>query len=270
MPLLYSTPLVYYFDAMRKIYSWNVNGIRAAAKKNLFEWWKEADPDVLCIQETKARKEDLVADLAEPAGYHAYFSSAERKGYSGVAVYTKEKPTTVVEMGVSEFDSEGRTLVVEFPSFYVISAYFPNSQAEGMRLPYKLEYCAAMLDLCNRIVKDGGNVVLCGDYNIAHKPIDLANPKTNEKNPGYLPEERAWMDEFTGVGYVDTFRRFSSEPNQYTWWSYRLRAREKNVGWRIDYHCVNGDFAEKVSDAKIHADVMGSDHCPTSIDISDT
>ncbi len=261
---------VYYFDAMKKIYSWNVNGIRAAAKKNLFDWWRETDPDVLCIQETKARKTDLVADLAEPEGYHAYFSSAERKGYSGVAVYSKEEPKSVAEMGLQEFDAEGRTLMVEFPSFYLISAYFPNSQAEGIRLPYKLEYCAAMLELCNQIVDDGGNVVLCGDYNIAHKPIDLANPKSNENNPGYLPEERAWMDGFTQAGYVDTFRRSCPEPGRYTWWSYRLRAREKNVGWRIDYHCVNGAFAAKVSAARIHDDVMGSDHCPVSIDLEVT
>lgn len=252
---------------MTTIYSWNVNGIRAAAKKNLFDWWSSASPDVLCLQETKANTEDLPEELTSPPGYHAYFASASKKGYSGVAIFCKNKPKSVTTMGVEDFDSEGRTLVAEFDDYLVISAYFPNSQAEGARLSYKLEYCAAMKELCDRAVADGRHVVVCGDYNIAHKPIDLANPKANEKNPGYLPEERAWMDEFTQAGYRDTFRMFSDEPDQYTWWSYRLRAREKNIGWRIDYHCVDGGFESRVGAARIHADVPGSDHCPISIEI---
>ena len=154
-----------------------------------------------------------------------------------------------------------------FGDLVVISAYFPNSQDAGARLPYKLAFCDAILEFCNKLVSEGKNIVLCGDYNIAHKPIDLANPKNNEKNPGYLPEEREWMTKFTSSGYVDTFRHFCPEPNQYTWWSYRFKAREKNIGWRIDYTCVNEGFLPKVLSSTILADVLGSDHCPVKIQL---
>ena len=168
-------------------------------------------------------------------------------------------------MGLKEFDDEGRVLVADFDKLSIISAYFPNSQDGGARLDYKLDFCAAILEFCDSIQEEGNNVILCGDYNIAHKPIDLANPRANEKNPGYLPEERAWMDEFTASGYTDTFRHFCQEPEKYTWWSYRFRAREKNIGWRLDYHCVNDSFLPKIKESTILDGVMGSDHCPVKL-----
>ena len=254
---------------MKKIISWNVNGIRAMAKKGLVEWIGQTQPDVLCLQETKASPDQLDEELTHIAGYTSFFASAKKKGYSGVAIYTKATPTDVRTMGIDEFDSEGRVLVLEYPDFAVISAYFPNSQDGGARLGYKLDFCAAMLEYCEGLAAAGRNFVLCGDYNIAHKPIDLARPKENEASAGYLPEERAWMDRFTEKGFIDTFRLFNQEPGNYTWWSYVTRAREKNVGWRIDYHCVPEIFRDRVINSTILSDVMGSDHCPVELTLSE-
>ena len=252
---------------MFNIISWNVNGIRAVEKKSFIPWLESTGADVVCIQETKANPSQLSEELLSPAGYKAYFSSAKKAGYSGTAIYSKTEPDSVFTLGIPEFDDEGRTTVAIFDNLAVISAYFPNSQDAGARLPYKLAFCDAMLEFCDKLVSEGKNIVLCGDYNIAHKPIDLANPKNNEKNPGYLPEERDWMTKFTSSGYVDTFRHFCAEPNQYTWWSYRFKAREKNIGWRIDYTCVNEGFLPKVKSSTILADVLGSDHCPVKIQL---
>lgn len=259
---------------MKKIISWNVNGIRAVEKKGFSQWLKDTSPDVLCIQETKARKDQLENSLINipqsndsEKTYYSYFASAKRAGYSGVAIYSKEEPISVKTMGISDFDDEGRVLIAEYKEFSVISAYFPNSQEAGARLPYKLAFCNAIKELCADFRKENKNFVLCGDYNVAHKPIDLKNPNSNEKNPGYLPEERSWMDSFLQDDNVDTFREFCKEPNQYTWWSYRFHAREKNVGWRIDYHCVNKTFLPKVASSTIMADVMGSDHCPICLEV---
>lgn len=258
---------------MKSVVSWNVNGIRAAEKKGFLEWFARELPDVLCLQETKAHKGQVSPELAEPVfgahRYRSWWSSAKKAGYSGTAIYSRREPESVRTLGVDEFDDEGRVIIARFPEADIISAYFPNSQEEGARLPYKLGFCAAIQAECDRIVAEGRNVILCGDYNVAHKPIDLANPKSNEKNPGYLPEERAWMDSFTSAGYVDTFRAFCSEPGRYTWWSYRFHAREKNVGWRIDYTCVNPSFMEKVRASEIQADVTGSDHCPVKLTYAD-
>ncbi len=251
---------------MKKIYSWNVNGIRAAAKKGFAEWLIETSPDVLAVQETKAQESQLGSDLLDVGGYKSYWYSAERKGYSGVALYSKNEPEKLETMGIDEFDVEGRTLVAHFPEFVLINCYFPNSQKEGARLDYKLSFCDSILEKCNELVSIGKNIVLCGDYNIAHTAIDLKNPKSNEKNPGYLPEEREWMNSFLTEGYIDSFRKFHpNEPGHYSWWSYRFKAREKDIGWRIDYHCVNKDFDDAIIEAKIHKDTMGSDHCPVSI-----
>lgn len=254
---------------MISVVSWNVNGIRAAEKKGLLDWLNKESPDILCLQETKAHRGQVGEQLASPVlpsgSWTSWWSSAKKAGYSGTALYSKKEPLNIRTFGYSEFDDEGRVIMAEFDSVVIISAYFPNSQAEGARLPYKLAFCEAMLETCNRLVQDGKNIILCGDYNIAHKPIDLANPKANENNPGYLPEERAWMDTFTGAGYVDTFRHFCSEPEQYTWWSYRFHAREKNIGWRIDYTCVNPSFLPRVLSSSILKDVPGSDHCPIKI-----
>jgi len=250
---------------MKTILSWNVNGVRAAERKGFLAWLAGSGADIVCLQETKIQEEQLTEELISPGGYESYWCSALRKGYSGTAVYTREKPLSVSNLGIPRFDDEGRVQVLEYPSFVLINAYFPNSQEAGARLEYKLDFCDAMLGFAAKLSTAGKNLVICGDYNIAHKPIDLANPKSNEKNPGYLPEERAWMDSFTSSGFADTFRMFNKEPGQYSWWSYRFKAREKNIGWRIDYHCVNDGFRSKVSGAGILNDVMGSDHCPVSI-----
>ena len=256
---------------MTRILSWNVNGIRAVEKKGFAEWVAVESPDLLCLQETKANPDQLSPELLElrdssGTAYKAFWASARKPGYSGVAIYSKIEPLRVRPLGVADFDDEGRVLMADYPEFTLISAYFPNSQEAGARLPYKLAYCEAMLEACRKIVASGRHLVLCGDYNIAHTPIDLARPKENEENPGYLPEERAWMDTFTGAGFADTFRRLHpKEKDQYSWWSYRQRAREKNIGWRIDYHCVDEALMSMVKKSIIRQDVLGSDHCPVEL-----
>lgn len=250
-----------------KIISWNVNGIRAVEKKGFADWISSCGADVVCIQETKARPEQLSSELLNAGGYKSYFSSAEKAGYSGTAIYSKTEPDRIEKLGDENFDNEGRVLMAYFGKVVVISAYFPNSQDKGARLGYKLAFCDVILEKMQALVKDGFNIVLCGDYNIAHKEIDLKNPKTNTENPGFLPEERAWMDKFTSSGFVDTFRHFCKEPLQYTWWSYRFHAREKNIGWRIDYCCVNESFLTSVKSSSILKDITGSDHCPVEITV---
>jgi len=251
-----------------RILSWNVNGIRAAHRKGILDWLKKEDPDILCIQETKAHPEQLTDDLRNPDGYESYFSSAEKKGYSGVAIYTKQKPKKVEHgFGIKKFDSEGRILVAEYPKFVLMSIYYPNGKASAERLKYKMEFYDAFLKFTNKLKKQGKNIIVCGDVNTAHKEIDIARPKENEKISGFLPEERAWIDKFLSNGYLDTFRMFNNEPDNYTWWDQITRARDRNVGWRIDYFYVNEEFKKNVKDAFILADVMGSDHCPIGIEI---
>ncbi|MBF0275490.1 MAG: exodeoxyribonuclease III [Nitrospinae bacterium] len=252
---------------MTKLITWNVNGIRAVIKKDFLSWLDEEQPDILAIQETKAHPEQLTDEILKPKGYKTFWMSAEKKGYSGVALLTKKEPLSVQPLGVDEFDSEGRVLIAEYENFFLINGYFPNSQEAGKRLDYKLRYCNEILRKSNEYKRDGKCVIICGDLNIAHKPIDLANPKRNEGNPGYLPEERAWMDSFVSEGYVDAFRMFNQEPEQYTWWSYRFQARANNIGWRIDYFCINEEFSHYIQDATILNSVMGSDHCPVRITI---
>lgn len=251
------------------IVSWNVNGIRAASSKGLLDFWARTSPDILCLQETKAQPDQLTQELVEPQGYHAYFASAEKKGYSGVALYSKRAPLSVSELGIDAFDAEGRTLVAHYPDFVLISGYFPNSQAAGKRLDYKLAYCEAIQRYALDLVAKGSDVVICGDFNVAHRPIDLEHPKANEKNAGYLPEEREWMQRFLDAGFVDTFRSRHPEPRQYTWWSYRAQARQRNVGWRIDYHAVNSGFDQRVVAAEILPEEFGSDHCPIRLRLAD-
>jgi exodeoxyribonuclease-3 len=252
---------------MARIYSWNVNGIRAAARKGFFDVLTNSNADIFCVQETKAQPDQLSEDFIAPDGYHSYWSSAERKGYSGVAVFSRTEPRSVSRMEIPRFDSEGRALILEYPNFTLIGAYFPNSQEGGRRLDYKLDFCDSMREICDELDTAGKHIVLCGDYNIAHKPIDLANPKQNEKNAGYLPEEREWMETFTGAGYLDTFRMFNSEPGHYSWWTYRANARARNIGWRIDYHCVNGAAGSRVKSAGILPEIYGSDHCPVVLEL---
>ncbi|MDR1863851.1 MAG: exodeoxyribonuclease III [Treponema sp.] len=267
---------------MMRILSWNVNGIRAVEKKGFVSWMENESADMVCIQETKARPEQLSQELLEIRDkqgkpYFAYWASAKRPGYSGAAIYSRIEPEAVKPLGIDEFDEEGRVLQVEFKDFTLISAYFPNSQDGAARLPYKLRFCAAIMDLCVGMVKKRRHFILCGDFNIAHTPIDLARPRENEGNAGYLPEERAWMDEYTGVGlgagsgagFIDTFRYFHpGEGGHYSWWSYRQCARERNVGWRLDYHCVDPAFLPRVKSSFIRAEVMGSDHCPVEIELA--
>jgi len=261
-----------------KIISWNVNGIRAVHKAGFLEWLDSEAPDILCLNETKAEPGQLPPALVNPqakgaagspARYHSYWACAKKKGYSGVAVYSRIEPKETRFLGIPEFDDEGRVLIAEYDGFTLIAAYFPNSQDWGKRLDYKLAFCAAMLRLCNSLVKKGRHFLLCGDYNIAHTPIDLARPKANEHNAGYLPEERAWMDKFTKAGHVDTFRRLHpGEAGHYTWWSYRAESRRRNVGWRIDYNCVDSAFMPNVKSSIIKPEVTGSDHCPVEIELN--
>ena len=255
-----------------RIISWNVNGIRAVEKRGFFDWLKKEDPDILCLNETKAEPGQLAPHFIKPEGtaYTSFWASAKKRGYSGVAIYTKEQPQDVRHLGKPEFDDEGRVLIADYKKFSLIAAYFPNSQDERKRLDYKLAFNHAMLSLCKSIVKKGRHFLLCGDYNVAHTPIDLARPKANENNAGYLPEEREWMDKFLAAGYVDTFRHFHpGETGCYSWWSYMGQAREKNIGWRIDYHCVDTGFLPKVKSSIIRPEITGSDHCPVEISFND-
>jgi exodeoxyribonuclease-3 len=251
---------------MIRIYSWNVNGIRACARKGFLQWVEKTKPDILAVQEIKAQPGQLQEDLINIDGYTSFWYPAKRKGYSGVALYSKNEPQKIEPLGDERFDIEGRTVMAYFPDFVLINCYFPNSQTQGARLDFKLSFCDVILSRCNQLVSEGKNMVLCGDFNIAHTPIDLKNPKANEKNAGYLPEEREWMTIFLSAGYTDTFRKYHpDQPGHYTWWTYRFKAREKDIGWRIDYHCVNNHFFPQVKKAEIHKTVMGSDHCPISI-----
>jgi len=252
-----------------RIVSWNVNGIRAIAKKGFYDWVQKESPDIFCLQETKASPEQLTPELLNIDGYTSYFSSSiVKKGYSGVAIYTKQKPLSVSHgYGVPRFDDEGRIIVAEFENFVLINNYYPNGKSREERLQYKMDFYDCFLNYTNNLVAQGKNVVICGDFNTAHHEIDLARPKENANTSGFLPIERDWMDKFVEAGFVDTFRMFNTEGANYTWWDMVTRARERNVGWRIDYFFVNSGFKPLVKNASIHADVMGSDHCPVSIDI---
>lgn len=254
-----------------QFYSWNVNGIRAAHRKGFLDWLAEAQPDILGVQETKASPDQLPAKLKEPEGYHVYWaSSTVKKGYSGVALYTKQEPLDVkTGLGIEDYDQEGRTIIAEYDDFVFITAYFPNGGRDNHRVPFKMAYNDAFLDYCNDIRERGKGVIFCGDLNTSHNEIDLARPKANEKNTGFLPEERAWIDKVVEQGYVDTFRHLHpQQEDAYSWWSYRGGARSRNVGWRLDYFFVSSDLMPRVQSAAIHTDIMGSDHCPVSLTLN--
>lgn len=251
-----------------RVLSWNVNGLRAVYKKGFLDWLASESPDILCLQETKAAEDQLSADLRYIEGYHSYFSSGVKKGYSGVALYTKRKPDTVsTGFGIDEFDTEGRIIIADYGQFVLLNIYFPNGKASSERLDYKMRFYDAFLDYIDKKECEGKNIVVCGDVNTAHNEIDLDRPKQNSAISGFLPQERAWIDKFISHGYVDTFRMFNKEPGQYTWWDMVTRARERNVGWRIDYFFVDHWFKDQVKSAYILPDVMGSDHCPVGLDI---
>lgn len=251
-----------------KMISWNVNGIRAVLKKGFLDWFKDENPDILCIQETKAWEEQLPKELTEVPGYHAYFCQGEKKGYSGTAIYTKEKPISIERgFGIKEFDNEGRILIAEYKEFTLINIYYPNGKKDKIRLKYKMDFYNAFQKHTKKLRKKGKKLIICGDVNTAHKEIDLARPKANEKVSGFLPEEREWIDGFLSDGYIDTLRMFNKEPEVYTWWDQITRARERNVGWRIDYFYISEDLKKNITNAFTLPDVMGSDHCPIGIEI---
>lgn len=254
-----------------RIFSWNLNGIRAAVKNGFLDWLEREKPDILLLQEVRCANSDLLPEWLEPHGYRSFWHPALKKGYSGVAIYSRlpvEEKDVEYGVGDGQFDSEGRFIGIRTGQMYFASAYFPNSQRDTLRLPYKLEFCRTILNFLENKRKQGLEVVLGGDFNIAHTPLDLANPKQNEKNAGYLPEERAWMSEFISAGYIDTFRMFESGGGHYTWWSQRPGIRERNIGWRLDYHFITPGLANRVTSAAIHASVKGSDHCPVSLEIN--
>ncbi|MDY6917914.1 MAG: exodeoxyribonuclease III [Chloroflexota bacterium] len=249
-----------------RILCWNVNGVRAVARKGLLEWLDSEAPDILCLQETKASPDQLETSLRQPAGYYVYWNSPERTGYSGVATFTRDKPLTVrYGLDVPELDGEGRLVLTEHPGFTLLNVYFPNGKKDAVRLQYKMDFYEAFLAFTDGLRAQGRKLVVCGDFNTAHREIDLARPKKNEKTSGFLPMEREWIDRFIAHGYVDTFRHFNSEPQQYTWWDLKSRARQRNVGWRIDYFFVSQDLLPSVTEAFIMPDVMGSDHCPVGL-----
>lgn len=248
-----------------KFISWNVNGIRACVQKGFETFFREADADIFCIQESKMQEGQL--ELSLP-GYHQYWNYAERKGYSGTAVFTKEEPLSVsYGIGIEEHDREGRVITLEFADYYFVTVYTPNSQSELKRLAYRMEWEDAFLSYLKGL-EEKKPVIFCGDLNVAHREIDLKNPKSNRKNAGFTDEERGKFQAVIDAGFIDTFRYFY--PNLegvYSWWSYRFKAREKNAGWRIDYFCVSEALKGRLKDAKILTDVYGSDHCPIELDI---
>ena len=252
-----------------RIISWNVNGIRAIHKKRAFaEVFTKLKPDILCLQETKAEASQLGKDILEHKGYFSYFAhSTVKKGYSGVAIFSKTKPDKVeLGIGLPGMDDEGRTIVAYFKDFVLINCYFPNGGQGPHRLKYKMEFYDAFLKFINKLKKSGKHVIFCGDVNTAHNEIDLARPKANEKNTGFLPEERAWLDEVVADGYVDVFRNFyPKKEGVYTYWDQKTRARDRNVGWRIDYFFASLSIIKKIKSFKTHADFLGSDHCPIEI-----
>lgn len=248
-----------------KLISWNVNGIRACVQKGFLDFFKEADADIFCIQESKMQEGQLELDLP---GYHQYWNYAERKGYSGTAIFTKQEPLSVAYgMGIEEHDKEGRVITLEFEDFYFVTVYTPNSQNELARLEYRMQWETDFLIYLKKL-EEKKNVIFCGDLNVAHQEIDLKNPKTNRRNAGFTDEERGKFTELLQAGFIDTFRYFyPDQEGIYSWWSYRFSARAKNAGWRIDYFIVSEGLKNRLVDAKILTEVLGSDHCPVELDI---
>lgn len=246
-----------------KLISWNVNGIRACVQKGFLEYFKEVDADIFCIQESKLQEGQIDLELE---GYHQYWNYAEKKGYSGTAIFTKKKPLSVsYGLGIDEHDKEGRVITLEYDNFYIVTVYTPNSQNELARLPYRMEWEVAFKDYLKKL-EETKPVIACGDLNVAHKEIDLKNPATNRKNAGFSDEEREKFTELIQCGFIDTFRYFNPEvTGAYSWWSYRFNARKNNAGWRIDYFIVSETLKEKLVSADIHKDILGSDHCPVEL-----
>lgn len=249
-----------------KLISWNVNGLRACVQKNFMESFQALDADVFCLQETKLQEGQIELELE---GYYQYWNYAEKKGYSGTAIFTRNEPMNVTYgIGIEEHDKEGRVITLEYPEYYMVTVYVPNSQNELARLPYRMQWEAEFLAYLKKL-EETKPVIYCGDLNVAHQEIDLKNPKTNRKNAGFTDEERACFSKVLESGFIDTFRYFYPDQTDiYSWWSYRFSARAKNAGWRIDYFCVSECLKDKLQDAKIHTDILGSDHCPVELDIA--
>ena len=255
--------MVYKF--MKKLISWTVNGIRACAGKGFMDFFNSIDADIFCIQESKMQEGQLTLDMP---GYYQYWNYADKKGYSGTAIFTKEKSLSETKgIGIDEHDHEGRVITLEYENFYMVTVYTPNSQNELARLDYRMKWEDDFRAYLKKL-EENKPVIVCGDMNVAHNEIDLKNPKTNRKNAGFTDEEREKMTELLDDGFIDTFRYFyPDQENIYSWWSYRFKAREKNAGWRIDYFLTSESLKDKLIDAKIHTDIMGSDHCPVELDI---
>jgi exodeoxyribonuclease-3 len=252
---------------MINLMSFNVNGLRAAQRKGFLEWLHTAQPDVLGVQETKCHPDQLDEELRRPEGYHTYWAAAERKGYSGVALYSRREPLDVqIGLGIPDYDREGRTIVADYGDFVFITAYFPNGSRDHSRVPFKMAYKEAFLEFCNSLRGQGRPVIFCGDVNTSHRPIDLARPRQNQNTTGFLPHERAWIDKLVDAGYVDTFRElYPQREGAYSWWSYIGGARKRNVGWRLDYFFASEELRPFIREAAIHPEVNGSDHCPVSL-----
>lgn len=253
-----------------KLTSWNVNGLRALHTQGYWDWFEKTKPDIFCLQEIKAEEQQLPPEVARPDGYHSYFnSSRERKGYSGVALYSKVEPNEVLcDVLPERFNTQGRLIEAHFDNFVLLNVYFPNGGRDKDRLPYKLDFYDAFLGHIESLRSKGKAIVFCGDVNVAHEEIDIARPRENKDHTGFLPEERAWVDELISLGYVDTWRHLNpNRKNTYTYWDVVTSARERNVGWRIDYFFVSPDFLPRVRGADILTDVYGSDHCPISLDL---
>ncbi len=252
-----------------KIISYNVNGIRAALNKDWIKWLNAVNPDIVCLQETKAQPEQIDTDLFKENGYETYTYSAQKKGYSGVAILTKKTPNHVeYGCGIEKYDYEGRIIRADYDDFSVMSIYFPSGSSGEGRQAYKMEFLADFQAYINELKKEIPNLIISGDYNICHKAIDIHNPVSNKNNSGFLPEEREWVDNFIESGFIDSFRYFNDQPHLYTWWTYRFGARGKNLGWRIDYHMVSKPLESRLKRAAILSEAVHSDHCPILLEIS--
>ncbi len=253
---------------MAKIISYNLNGIRSALNKGFADWLKASNPDVVCLQETKAQPDQIDTALFEELGYDCYFHSAQKKGYSGVAILTKLKPDNItIGCGIKKYDDEGRVLRADFGEVSIISVYMPSGSSGEERQAFKMEWLIDFENYINELKKERKNLIICGDYNICHQAIDIHNPIGNAKSSGFLPEERQWIDGFIKTGFIDSFRHFNQDPHHYSWWSYRANSRAKNLGWRIDYNLVSENLKEKLKRAAILPEAKHSDHCPILLEL---
>ena len=253
-----------------KIISYNLNGIRSAISKGLLTWLEQESPDVFCVQETKAQADQIDTLAFAELGYHTFAHSAEKKGYSGVAIFSKREPDRVVAgMGVPVFDAEGRVLRADFADITIVCVYVPSGTTGDIRQAFKMQFLDAFLNYLNTLRQTRENIIVCGDYNICHKPIDINHPERQVGVSGFLPEEREWLDQLEASGMIDSFRLFDTSPERYSWWSYRFRARERNAGWRIDYHWVSQPLRSRIMGADILTDAQHSDHCPVMVEIKE-